>query len=226
MSEREPVVIAIDGPSGVGKSTISRTLAARLGYTYLDTGAMYRAAALYLQEQGVELTDQDALGAALENIRLQLLPAPDEASDVEVLLNGAPVGNRIRTQEMSMLASRVSAEPAVRRKLTGLQQQLGRSANVVAEGRDIGTVVFPGASYKFFLDARAEERARRRALQLRARGEAVDERELAEQIRLRDRNDSERAIAPLTRAPDAIYIDTSDISATQVLERILAVIGR
>lgn len=224
MTERPVEVITIDGPAGVGKSTISRKLAARLGYTYLDTGAMYRAAALYLANGGIDCSDEDAVAQALSGVTIELLPAAEESDDTDVLLNGERVGTLIRTPEMSMRASTVSAVPVVRRILTEMQREIGRRGQVVAEGRDTGTVVFPGARHKFFLDADSVVRARRRALQMRKRGETVDEQTLLEMTVKRDRQDSERAVAPLKKADDARVIDTSNRSIDQVLEAILAVL--
>lgn len=224
MSEAAIEVITIDGPAGVGKSTISRKLAARLGYTYLDTGAMYRAAALYLANKGVACSDERAVAAAMAGLVIELLPTVDENDDADVLLNGERVGTLIRTAEMSMLASTVSAIPAVRRTLTEMQREIGRRGNAVAEGRDTGTIVFPDARHKFFLDASPAVRARRRALQMQARGEAVDEKALLEMTVKRDRQDTERAVAPLKKADDALVIDTSNRSIDQVLEVILAAV--
>lgn len=218
------LVVTIDGPSGVGKSTISRGVAERLGFTYLDTGAMYRAVAFHLQSKGVDVSDVEAVTGELENISIELHPA-GEGGDVEVTLNGLAVGHQIRTPEISMLASRVSALPPVRAKLTLMQRQIGEIGRVVAEGRDTGTVVFPDAAYKFYLDATPEERASRRARQLRERGETVDEKALLEMTVTRDKNDSEREIAPLKKADDAIYIDTTGVSADQVLGRLLSAIA-
>ncbi|MCB2217144.1 (d)CMP kinase [Desulfofustis glycolicus] len=224
MPEPPVEVITIDGPAGVGKSTISRKLAARLGYTYLDTGAMYRAAALSLANRGIDCSDEHAVVGALSGVTIELLPAADENDDTDVLLNGERVGALIRTPEMSMRASTVSAVPAVRCILTEMQREIGRRGKIVAEGRDTGTVVFPGARHKFFLDADSVVRARRRALQMRERGETVDEKTLLEMTVRRDRQDSERAVAPLKKADDAWVIDTSTRSIDQVLEAILAVV--
>ncbi len=220
MSEAGRAIITIDGPSGVGKSTISRKVAARLGFTYLDTGAMYRAVAWYLVDNGIDLEDHAAVESALGEISIELLPAAGEKDDVGVLLNGENISALIRTPEISMLASTVSAIGAVRDVLTALQQQIGEKGGIVAEGRDTGTVVFPGAGYKFYLDASAEARAQRRALQLRERGEAVDEQKLLQMIIARDKQDSERQIAPLKKADDAILIDTTNRNIDQVFETI------
>jgi cytidylate kinase len=225
MSEQGPVTITIDGPSGVGKSTISRRLATRLGFTYLDTGAMYRAVAWYINKNSVNPDDAAALQAALEAISIDLMPAASETDDVTVLLNGEDISDRIRSPEMSMLASKISALAAVRSRLTLMQQELGRRGDIVAEGRDTGTVVFPGAAFKFYLDASPEVRAERRASQLEARGEAVERQKLLEMTIARDRQDSERAIAPLKKADDALLIDTTELDVNQVLRAILGTIG-
>ncbi len=220
MSETRDV-ITIDGPSGVGKSTVSRRVAQTLGYTYLDTGAMYRAVGLFLFENKVELSDDQAVCAALESIHIELLPCTGEHDDTGVLLNGLDVSTAIRTPAMAMIASQVSALPSVRAKLTALQQEIGATGKVVAEGRDTGTVVFPRAGHKFFLDARPEERARRRILQLRARGETVDEQAILTMTVERDTNDRERAIAPLRQADDALAIDTTCKNLDEVTAEVL-----
>jgi cytidylate kinase len=220
MSEQAGMIVTIDGPSGVGKSTISRKLAAELGLTYLDTGAMYRAVALYLKKNDCDIADDSVVQEALENITIDLIPAATEEDDVGVLLNDENVSGLIRSPEISMLASRVSALPSVRTKLTRLQQSIGGKGGIVAEGRDTGTVVFPAAKHKFFLDASARERVRRRAEQMRARGEQVDEAALLKMNSVRDKQDSERAVAPLKKAADAILVDTTGLTIDQVLARI------
>lgn len=220
MSE-ERNIIAIDGPSGVGKSTVSRRVAGTLGYTYLDTGAMYRAVGLFLDRLGVDIDSPDTLSATLEKLSLELLPATGELSDVCVVLNGEDISHKIRTPQAAMTASRVSAIPQVREKLTEMQRFLGAKGNVVAEGRDIGTVVFPAAKYKFFLDAEPEERARRRVLQLRERGLEADQDEVLALTLERDKNDSERDISPLKQAADAFRIDSTNITIEEVVEKIL-----
>lgn len=225
MSDKQDVV-TIDGPSGVGKSTISRKIAESLGFTYLDTGAMYRAVGLYLDRHKVDLADDTAISEALAAIRIDLFPAGSGDGEVGVLLNGEDVSQEIRSPEMAMVASRVSAIPAVRQKLTRLQRAIGEQGKIVAEGRDTGTVVFPGARHKFFLDARPEERARRRVLQLQARGEAVDEQKILAMTLERDKNDRERAIAPLRQADDALAIDTTTRDIEEVSRLVLEVVQR
>lgn len=206
-------IVTIDGPSGAGKSTISQLLAGKLGYAYLDTGAMYRAVGLKIERTGNNC-DSESLAQLLANIDLQLQPVGGET---KVILDGEDVSEAIRTPEMSMTASRVSAIPAVREKLTTLQQEIGRRGKVVAEGRDMGTVVFPLAAWKFFLDATPEERARRRVLQLREKGQQVDEKETLALIIDRDQADSNRALAPLKPAEDAVIIDSSKMTIAEVV---------
>ena len=223
MSEKREIV-TIDGPSGVGKSTISRKVAAALGYTYLDTGAMYRAVALWLQQLQIDLGDEQAVDSVLAGLDLQLLPAQREEGDVGVVVNGQDVSSAIRTSEMGMLASRVSAIPAVRERLTEMQQVLGQQGKIVAEGRDTGTVVFPDAKWKFYLEADPEERARRRVAQLRSVGQEVDAQELLAQILRRDRDDQERTLAPLQKAEDATVIDTTSLDIEEVCQKMVEVV--
>ncbi len=208
------VMITIDGPSGSGKSTLSRLLAARLDYSYLDTGAMYRAVGYKMLQDRINEQDEEALTAVLDDLDLQLLPGN---GDTRVLLDGRDISQAIRTAEMGLVASRVSAIAAVRRKLTELQRRIGRQSNFVAEGRDMGTVVFPDAPSKFFLDASPEERARRRTIQLIEKGEPADRRSILAQIKKRDHDDSHRDLAPLKAAADAIRIDSTNMTIEEVL---------
>jgi cytidylate kinase len=221
----EPLqIVAIDGPSGVGKSTVSKKVARATGYVYLDTGAMYRGVAYYLLQQGISSEDQELIGKALQDLTLELLPAGIERQDVGVRVNGSDISGEIRSPEISMAASRFSALAVVRQQLTAMQREIGARGRVVAEGRDVGTVVFPGAAYKFFLDASPEERSRRRFLQLQEKGQVVDYQKILRQTLERDKNDSEREIAPLKKAVDALYLDTTALSADQVCERIIGTI--
>lgn len=217
-------IVTIDGPSGVGKSTVSRKVAAATGFTYLDTGAMYRGAGWFILDQGLSLDDEEAITSLLEKLELELYPAEDENSDVRVVVNGKDVSDAIRTPEIAMVASKVSALPGVRRVLTGIQRTYGDRGGIVAEGRDTGTVVFPSARHKFFLDARPEERVRRRVEQLRAKGTHAEFQEILAMTVERDKNDSERQIAPLKQASDAVRLDTTDLEVDDVVELILAVI--
>jgi cytidylate kinase len=223
MSEQN--IVTIDGPAGVGKSSVSRKVAAATGFTYLDTGAMYRGVGWYLRQQGVDLADSAAIVDQLAEMELQLLPAADETSDVGVVINGTDVTEAIRTPEMAMVASQVSALPVVRELLTNIQRSYGEKGGIVAEGRDTGTVVFPRAAYKFYLDAAPEERARRRYAQLLARDVDADFNQILTMTLERDKNDSERAIAPLKKASDAHRIDTTEITVQQVVEGILRIIA-
>ena len=212
-------IVTIDGPSGSGKSTISRMLAAKLNFTYLDTGAMYRAVGLKIERNQIDLENSEALQQCLNAIELTLTPNHDD--DVRVMLNNEDVSQLIRTPEMGMVASRVSANPLVREKLTRLQRQMGEKGGIVAEGRDMGTVVFPIAPHKFFLDASPEERARRRFEQLQEKGQEVDYKEILDQIIKRDYDDSRRTLAPLKPADDAVIVDSSKIGPAEVLDYML-----
>ncbi len=211
-------IITIDGPSGSGKSTISRLLAERLGYVYLDTGAMYRAVGLKADKTGIDLDDAGSLQSLLDGLELQLLPG---GQDTKVILDGEDVSLDIRTAAMGMMASKVSAYGAVRDKMTALQQYMAKDGRVVAEGRDTGTVVFPQALHKFYLNASAEERARRRTEQLHEQGMVAEYSEILEQIEKRDHDDSARTLAPLRPAVDAMQIDCTKMDIPAVLQLML-----
>ncbi len=210
------LVIAVDGPAGAGKSTAARGLAAALGYTYVDSGAMYRAVALAARRTGVDLDDGDAVAACVDRIAL----VPD-ASGTRVLVDGGDVTGEIRAADAGAWASRVAAQPAVRARLLGRQRELAVGGGVVMDGRDIGTIVFPGADCYFFLIASTEERARRRHAEDAARGAASDAIATRAAIEERDRRDRERAVAPLRPAADAIVIDTSMLTREEVVARML-----
>ena len=213
------MIIAIDGPSGAGKSTLAKRLARELGFIYLDTGAMYRALALKVLRQGVDLADDARLARLVESIEIDL---QENNGTLEVLLDGINVADEIRTPEVSQLASKVSALKIVRARMLDLQRGMGKRGSVVAEGRDIGTVVFPNAEVKIFLDASAEERARRRCAELRAAGRPADLSETLREMEERDKRDSERDLAPLRMADDALRIDSSNASADSVAAQVLA----
>jgi cytidylate kinase len=217
-------VVAIDGPAGAGKSTVARRLADRLGFTLVDTGALYRTVALVAKRAGVASTDQPRVAAVARSIVEQdkLRLTRDPLGGVRVLFGEEDVSDAIRAAEMGMAASDVSAVPAVRDALLDLQRNAGRNGGVVLEGRDIGTVVFPDAEAKFFLTASAEVRARRRYDELRARGENVAFEATLDDVRARDRQDTQRPIAPLRQAEDALLIDSSDLSIEQIVDRMAA----
>lgn len=204
-------VIAVDGPAGAGKSSASRALARRLGFAYVDTGAMYRVVGVLAREQGIADDDDAGLARLVGGLQFTL-------DGERLLANGRDLGREIREPEAGNLASRVSTRPVVRARLVALQRELGAAGGVVMEGRDIGTVVFPDAAVKLYLTAAPAERARRRAAEMRARGQAVDEGALAGEIAERDRRDSTRAHAPLRPAPDAVVLDTTDLSFDQVVD--------
>jgi cytidylate kinase len=213
------LIIAIDGPSGAGKSTLAKRLARELGFIYLDTGAMYRALALKVLRQGVDLADDARLARLVESTEIDL---QEDNGTLEVLLDGINVADEIRTPEVSQLASKVSALKIVRARMLDLQRGMGQRGSIVAEGRDIGTVVFPNAEVKIFLDASAEERARRRCAELRAAGRPADLSETLREMEERDKRDSERDLAPLRMADDALRIDSSNASPDSVAAQVLA----
>jgi cytidylate kinase len=217
------LIVAIDGPSGAGKSTLAKGIAKELGFTYLDTGAMYRALALKAIRQGLDLGNQDGVAALARATDIDLV---EKNGTVEVLLDGADVSALIRTPEVSQMASKVSALRVVRQRLLELQRALGERGDVVAEGRDIGTVIFPRAEVKVYLDASVEERARRRYEELRRAGREVTLHETLREIEERDKRDSERDLAPLRKAEDALAIDSSSLAADAVRERVMSEIRK
>jgi CMP/dCMP kinase len=218
-----PLIVAIDGPAGAGKSTVSKLLARRLGLSFVDTGALYRAVALSARRQGISATDDTALEALLGRIRISFQAAGEEN---RVFLDGEDVSAEIRTPAISLLASAVSARPVVREGLLGLQRRLALEAPVgaVLEGRDIGTVVFPDADLKFFLEANPDVRARRRYEELFQKGtESTLDAVLSDQTK-RDRDDASRAAAPLKPADDAVRVDSSGLPLSEVVQRLERII--
>ncbi|MGA7740745.1 MAG: (d)CMP kinase [Polyangia bacterium] len=214
-------VVAIDGPAGAGKSTVAKTLARRLGYTFLDSGALYRAGAWAARRRGIAWSDGRGLGQFIHDLDIRF-DGRDDANRITV--DGEDVTEEIRRPEISEGASQVSAFNEVRAGLLALQRRIGASGRVVAEGRDMGTVVFPDARAKFFLTAPIEERARRRAAELAASGRPQDFDVVLAEMRLRDQRDSTRAIAPLRRAEDAIEIDTASLTPEEVVGRMAALV--
>lgn len=219
MSARR-IVVAIDGPAGAGKSTIARRIAARMGFLYIDTGAMYRAVALWAQRLGTSLDDHLNLEQLAIAADIELRSNP-----LGVVLNGEDITELIRNPEISQAASKASAIPGVRRALVEKQRAMGAVTSIVMEGRDIGTVVFPEAEIKIFLDAAAEVRARRRLEELQAKGQSgLTLEAVLKDINERDTRDRTRGEAPLMQAPDAEYVDSTENSIEQVEERILALV--
>jgi cytidylate kinase len=216
---RPPIVVAIDGPAGVGKSAVARAVARELGLPYVDTGAMYRAVGWKALREGIRPEDEAVVVELAKRVDLELRVRAD--GGVDVWLDGEPVEPHIRAPEVSVVASRLAARPPVRARLVELQRAFGRAHGAVMEGRDIGTVVFPETPFKFFLDARPDVRVRRRIEQLRAAGREANDAEVEEDLHARDRRDRERAHSPLAWDPSYERVDTSDMSQDEVVDRLL-----
>jgi len=215
---RRGPVIAVDGPAGAGKSTISRLLAKRLGFNYVDTGAMYRAVALKAYQDGIDLNDEDALEGFCSEVKVSF-------NRTRIFVNGGDYTERIRDPFVGPLSSLVSSKRAVREAMVRIQRSIGENGHVVMEGRDIGTVVFPDAEVKFYLNASVEIRARRRYMELKEKGEEVTLEEVMEETKKRDLQDSTRAYSPLRIAPDAIPIDSSNMGIEEVVQVMIEAIG-
>ncbi|WP_417397311.1 (d)CMP kinase [Gimesia chilikensis] len=207
------MIVTIDGPAGSGKSTAARGLSQRLGFEFLDTGAMYRCVALAVLNQGIDPADSQSVGDVSQQIRISF-------ADAHVILNGVDVTQAIRTAEVSEAASKVAQYPAVREALVDLQRQAAEGVNIVSEGRDQGTVVFPDALCKFFLIADPEERARRRFDEMQGQDQEITQEEILQQIHQRDQRDESRTVAPLKPADDAVEINTSQLSIEEVLDQL------
>ena len=218
---KKRLIIAIDGPSGAGKSTVAKALARRLGYTYIDTGAMYRAVALKASRGGAPFADEEGLYRWASSLHMTFV---EEDERQRVFCDGEDVTEAIRSPEVSLLASDISKRKSVREALVCMQRELGKPGGIVLEGRDIGTVVFPGAEIKFYLDADAEERARRRYDEFIEKQMKVDFEQIREEVIRRDENDMTRTHSPLRKAEDAIWIDSTDLSAEEVVEEMLRII--
>lgn len=215
------MIIAIDGPSGAGKSTLGRMIARELNLLYIDTGAMYRAVAHAINESGVSMADGRAVARVAESAEINLAGDPDS---LQVTLNGRDISQKIRTEEISHAASVISVIPEVRRALVHRQREMGARGNVVLDGRDIGTVVFPNADIKFFLTAAPEERASRRYDEDRLKKQDITFEETLADINTRDQRDSTREDSPLAIAEDAVVIDSTELSITDVFERMMEII--
>lgn len=214
-------VITIDGPSGSGKGTVAGLLSRKLGWCLLDSGALYRLLAFAAANHGVDLTNEEALKLLAAHLDVQFEAATDDHGQ-RIILEGEDVTSAIRNEQVGAGASMVASLPAVREALLQRQRAFQEPPGLIADGRDMGTVVFPDAPLKFFLTASAEERARRRFLQLKAKGDDVNLPSLLDEIRARDERDTQRTVAPLTPAPDAILLDSTALSIEQVLERIMS----
>lgn len=214
------IVVAIDGPAGAGKSTIAKLAAEKLGYAYIDTGAMYRSVAWKFLQTG-KAFDEDFISGLSKTMLIDFKP---EAKINRVFVDGTEVTDAIRTPEVTAIVSRVAAIGEVREAMVDQQRRMGEAGGVLMDGRDIGTVVFPNAQLKLFLTASVEERARRRYAEMVAKGQQVDLQQLQEDIAERDKQDSERAISPLRQAEDALLLDTSDMGISEVTERILQLV--
>ncbi|HOH82019.1 MAG TPA: (d)CMP kinase [Candidatus Syntrophosphaera thermopropionivorans] len=206
---KKGLIIAIDGPAASGKSTTAQLLAQKLGYVYIDTGAMYRACALKAKKMGIDINDEESIRELLDDIDIRI---ENHNSKNRIFLDGEDVSEDIRADDISALASAISAIPAVRYKMVELQRKMGEKGGVILDGRDIGTFVFPTAEVKFFLTASPEVRAKRRWLELQQKGINKDFSEVLADLVKRDNNDSQRALAPLKKADDAIEVDTSNMT--------------
>jgi len=216
---KKRIVIAIDGPSSAGKGTVAKIVAQKLGFSYLDTGAMYRCVALTLKNNEVDINDESEISEILNNTKIRL--SSDNNKSLKVELNGKDVSKEIRTPEISRLSSDIATKLSVRSFLTKLQREFAQNSNVVAEGRDMGTQVFPDADVKFFIDASVEVRTNRRYLQLQQAGIKTDIENLRKDIENRDYQDKNREIAPLHPAINAVIIDTTNLEIDQVVDIIL-----
>ena len=213
-------VVAIDGPAGAGKGTITKLVGEKLGLVNIDTGATFRCVTLNMIQEHIDIQEEDKIEKMLTKINIEMHP------DGNIFLNGEKVTERIRENDVNDLVSPVSVLPVVRNKLLEVQRNIAKGKNVIMEGRDIGTVVFPDADVKIYLDATAEERARRRVLQNQEKGIKCSFEEVLKGIKDRDKRDSTREIAPLKKAEDAIYVDSTNSSVEQVVEEIIEIIRR
>ena len=216
------VSIAIDGPAGAGKSTIARRIAKEMGYYYVDTGAIYRTVAYFMDLLGISPKNSDGVSRYIDELTIQI--EYDEDGVQHMIMNGMDVSNDIRTQDISQKASLISAQPVVREVLLDMQREVARQHSVVMDGRDIGTVVLPDADVKIFLTASAEVRAQRRTDELQAKGQKANYSQILKEIQQRDYQDTHRPIAPLKMSRDSVKVDTSEMNIDQVVETIRAIV--
>jgi cytidylate kinase len=218
---KKKLVITIDGPAGAGKSTVGKTLSKCLSYIYLDTGALYRAIACKILKEGISPDNKDQLADLCRKIKIRL---ENVDGSMRVILDGKDVTDKIRTESIGLLASKISAVSFVRETLFHIQRQAGENGGIVAEGRDMGTVIFPDADIKFFLDATLEERIQRRYMELSVKNNDTDYQEVERDLVRRDKQDRERQIAPLMPSEDAVIIDSTSIAVSEVVERMISFI--
>jgi cytidylate kinase len=219
--KKKALTIAIDGPSGAGKSTVARSLAKELGYAYIDTGAMYRSVALRVKERGISPKDELSINQLASSIRITFIT---EGGRAYVLCDGEDVTEAIRTHEISHLASTISKLKGLREVLVQMQREMGKGGGVILEGRDIGTVVFPEAEVKFYMDAKSEERTKRRYDEMVEKGMAVNFKKTQKELMRRDHNDMHRVYSPLKKASDAIFIDSTYYTVEEVVREMIRVI--
>jgi CMP/dCMP kinase len=212
------MIIAIDGPAGSGKSTVAKFIAKRLNYRYIDTGAMYRAVAWSAEKKDIDLSDENAVGQWVTQLKIEFIAGP---TGQQVKVNGENATGLLKNEVVGRGAAKVAAQKRVREILVAKQQEIGQSGNVVMDGRDIGTQVFPNAELKFFMDADAEERGKRRYLELKGKHQDVDLENIIAEIKQRDHEDRTRAISPLCPAEDAIKIDTTEFDIDEVIEKVM-----
>jgi cytidylate kinase len=220
---KHSLVITVDGPAGAGKSSVSKLLAEEISCLYLDTGALYRAVAWRARQKDVMPDDREGLSRLCGDIVIEVTPV---GSTVKIVVDGDDVTDKIRTEEIGLLASKISAVPVVRKRLLPVQQEIGRGGGIVAEGRDMGTVVFPHADIKFYLIADVAERARRRYRELIEKGEHVEFTEIQRSMAARDRRDSARSVAPLMAADDAVIIDSTSLDIAGVVSVMKGIVGK
>lgn len=220
-SKRKRLTIAIDGPSGAGKSTVARFLAKRLGYVYIDTGAMYRSVALRVKEKGISPEDELALNQLASSLHITFIT---EGEQTRVCCDGEDITSAIRSPEISRLASYISKQKGVREALVQMQREMGKEGGIILEGRDIGTVVFPDADVKFYLDAKSDERVRRRYHEMVAKGVKADFKETQEDLVQRDHHDMHRTHSPLKKANDALFIDSTHRPVEWVVEEMVRIV--